>query len=205
MNEKQVAELLVSAGIVKTDFEKGYKWTSGIVSPIYCDCRLLIGLPGQRSDIINAMIAKTQTLTEQPHAVAGTATAGIPWAAWVADKLARPMLYVRKKPKGHGGGKQVEGCVSDSCTKILLIEDAISTGGSALGAVRALRGEFSAQVTDIVSIFSWDLPQSQKLEAENDFRVHALTSVSFIAQALLDLGRISEQEKEKLAAFHKSL
>ncbi len=109
---KNIAQLLVEQNVVQTNFENPFTWTSGIKSPIYCDCRELISLPEARDGIIQAFLDLMEAQNLKCDYIAGPATAGIPWAAFIADRLKIPMLYVRSKPKGHGAGKMVEGKVS---------------------------------------------------------------------------------------------
>lgn len=198
---KTIAHTLVQNNIVKTNFTDPFTWTSGIKSPIYCDCRELIALPEARETVTNAMIEQIKTLETQPDIIAGTATAGIPWAAFVADKMNLPMLYVRSKPKGHGAGKMVEGR-GETGKNIVIVEDAFSTGGSSIKSAEALRNELNANVTDIMGIFTWSTPLADTNANSANVQLHPLTNFEEITEALLEAGTISEAEKESLEAFH---
>jgi len=201
MNE--IAQLLVKHKIVKINFENPFTWVSGIRSPIYCDCRELMSLPEAREEIINQFC---QEIIEQKmcsDVIAGTATAGIPWASFVAQKLNLPLLYVRAKPKGHGAGKMVEGrCERNK--NILVVEDALSTAGSSIVSANALREELNATVSDILAIFSWDTPQAKENAEKGNVHLHYLTKFSEIAEALLEMGKITPEEKESLEQFHSN-
>ena len=198
---KHIAKILVENGIVKTNFQNPFLWTSGIKSPIYCDCRELISLKEARNEVIKAMIDLMKEYDLNPDFVAGTATAGIPWAAFVAERENLEMLYVRSKPKGHGAGKMVEGRGKNG-TNILVIEDALSTAGSSIKSAEALRNELEAKVSHIFAIFSWDTPSAKSNAADHNLTLMPLTNFFEIADALESAGKISAAEKEQLADFH---
>lgn len=198
---KEIAQLLVSHDIVRTQFENPFKWTSGILSPIYCDCRELIGIPAARKLINDHFLAIIKEQNLPCDVISGTATAGIPWAAFVADALEKPMLYVRSKPKEHGAGKMVEGR-AEKGQNILVVEDAISTAGSSIQSAKALREELDGTVENILAIFSWSTPAA-KINAEAaNVNIITLTEFSEIVEALLEAGKISEAEKADLEKFN---
>lgn len=196
---KNIAQLLVETGAVRVNFENPFLWTSGIKSPIYCDCRELISQPEAR-DEINAALAK-KSADFSAECVAGTATAGIPWAAFVAQDMKLPMLYVRSKPKGHGAGKMVEGRLENG-KKILVVEDALSTAGSSLKSVEALRNELEAEVTHVCAIFSWDTPSAKKSAENMGITLEPLTTFGEIVEALLEAEKITADQKSELERFH---
>lgn len=198
---KEIAQLLVKHDIVRVNFENPFKWTSGISSPIYCDCRELTGIVDAREVVINAFLELIESESLAHDVVAGTATAGISWASFVADRLEIPMLYVRSKPKGHGAGKMVEGR-SDKNQNILVVEDAVSTGGSSVKSVEALRGELDANITHILGIFSWSTPLSIENEATHNIKFLTLTAFDEIVEALFEAGKITVEQKESLERFH---
>ena len=187
--------------IVKTNFEKPFVWVSGIHSPIYCDCRELVSIPEARDTVINSFIDLISRENISSDIISGTATAGIPWAAFVAQKLDKPMLYVRPEPKGHGTGKQVEGR-GEFNKNILVIEDALSTAGSSIKSAQALRKELDAKVEYIMAIFSWDTPSAPKNAKEANLKLWPLTDFREIADTLLEFGKINESEHKKLLKFH---
>jgi len=201
---KNIAQILVEQNVVQTNFENPFTWTSGIKSPIYCDCRELISIPEARDAIIQAFLDLMETENLKYDYIAGPATAGIPWAAFIADRLKIPMLYVRSKPKGHGAGKMVEGKVSTEDPNIVVVEDAFSTGGSSIKSAEALRAEVGATVTHIMGIFSWSAPQSVTNAQAADITLAPLTEFNEIIEALLEAGKITEAEKEILERFHEN-
>lgn len=200
---KHIAQLLVDHSVVRTNFKNPFVWTSGIHSPIYCDCRELISIPSARKKIIEGFL---QVIAEKklPHdVISGTATAGIPWAAFVAQELDAPMLYVRGKPKEHGAGKMVEGKVAKGL-RILVVEDALSTAGSSIVSADALKEELQASVKDIMAIFTWDTPLSRQNAEKANLTLHPLTNFGEITEALLEAGKITTEEKKSLERFHSN-
>ncbi len=154
-----------------------FTWASGLKSPIYCDNRQLLGFPVVRDQIIAALVAQAATL--QPTLIAGAATAGVPWAAMVADRMQLPMAYVRPTPKNHGMGRQVEGPLAkDHC--VVLIEDLISTGMSSLRCAEALRAE-GAVVPTVLALFSYGLPQAEAAFTEAGIGLSVLSSFEVLA------------------------
>lgn len=198
---KTIANLLVEHDIVRVEFENLFTWASGIKSPIYCDCRELMSIPEARQAVIDGFLELIKSEELATDAIAGTATAGIPWAAFVAQELNASMLYVRPEPKGHGAGKQVEGRGTTG-SHILVVEDAVSTGGSSVKSADALRRELDATVTDILGIFSWSTPAVAEHEKNSGVKFRTLTHFDEIATALLESGKITEQQKDSLERFH---
>jgi orotate phosphoribosyltransferase len=201
---KSIAKLLVEQDVVQVNFENPFTWTSGIKSPIYCDCRELISIPSARDTIVSSFIELMQTKNLKCDYIAGPATAGIPWAAILADRLKIPMLYVRSKPKGHGVGKMVEGKVFISQPNILVVEDAFSTGGSSIKSAEALRSEVNAEVTHIMGIFSWSTPQSFSNAESAKMILEPLTEFHEIVEALLVAEKITPSQKMSLESFHNN-
>ncbi|MBX4173359.1 orotate phosphoribosyltransferase [Weissella viridescens] len=185
--KKEVAQALLDIQAVKLQPNDPFTWASGLKSPIYTDNRKTISFPKVRQLIANGLADLVKEKYPDATVIGGVATAGIPHAAWVAEVLDLPMVYVRSKPKDHGAGKQIEGVLSDQ-DKVVLIDDLISTGGSVLGAVDAVRREGS-QVAGVLSIFSYELPAADKnfAAAKTDFA--PLTTYS----ALLDVEKASGQ------------
>ena len=145
MSARQVAEILLNVNAVKLNVKEPFTYTSGIVSPIYTDNRVLISYPEERKFIVDGYINLIKERGLKPEYIAGTATAGIPWAAFVAERLDLPMVYVRNKPKGHGAGKQIEGMLPEG-KSVLIIEDLVSTGGSSLNSVQAKKDSGTNQL-----------------------------------------------------------
>ncbi len=202
---QSIAALLVKHDVVKVNFDQPFTWTSGIKSPIYCDCRELTGLVEARATVVTTMIEKINELGLKPDAVAGTATAGISWAAWVAGILNVPMGYVRGKPKGHGAGKMVEGLNKNLGSKpqIVVVEDAFSTGGSSIKSAEALRSELNAEVKYIFGIFSWDTPKFFASQRQAGLEMISFTNFDEIVSALQAAGKISPTQAQSLQRFHE--
>jgi orotate phosphoribosyltransferase len=138
--------------------EKFFTWTSGKRSPIYCDNRQLISYPEFRKKIVNEFCILIRSKYSNVELIAGTATAGIPWAAWIADELNLPMVYIRSKPKGHGLKSAIEGKFSPN-QKTLIIEDLISTGKSSLEAYNHAKQE-GLEVFSVLSIFNYGFSEA---------------------------------------------
>jgi orotate phosphoribosyltransferase len=152
-----LAGALLEAGAVRLSPKAPFTWASGLKSPIYCDNRQLLGHPKLRAAIASALVDRARSLA--PTLIAGTATAGIPWAAFVAAELDLPMAYVRAEAKKHGMGRKVEGPAVKG-QRVLLLEDLISTGGSSLRCAEALRAE-GAELLEVLALFSYGLPQAE--------------------------------------------
>ena len=131
MNKQAIAELLLDIKAVTINVEAPYHYRAGIISPIYCDNRLILSFPAKRKIIINGFLKIIKSLKPLPEVIAGTATAVIPFAAWVSDQLDLPMIYVRSGQKGYGKERQIEGLLNKG-QRVLFAEDLITTGvGSA--------------------------------------------------------------------------
>ncbi|GAA0421914.1 MAG: orotate phosphoribosyltransferase [Bacillota bacterium] len=197
-----VRELLrIKAVQIKTD---GYfTWTSGIQSPIYCDNRLTMSYPEVRKQITTSFIKRMNDLQIKPDMIAGCATAGIPHAAWLADELNLPMIYVRSKPKGHGKGNQIEGEL-ESGKQVLVIEDLISTGGSSIEAAQAIEKN-GGKVCSVFAIFTYGLATAETAFTEAGFSHHTITGFDQLVNALLLDKEITENEKQKLLKWREDL
>ena len=177
LSARDLAGCLLEVGAVRLQPLEPFTWASGLKSPIYCDNRQLLGFPAVRDQIIAALVA--QAATFQPTLIAGAATAGVPWAAMVADHMQLPMAYVRPTPKNHGMGRQVEGPMAkDHC--VVLIEDLISTGMSSLRCAEALRAE-GATVPVVLALFSYGLPQATAAFTEAGIGLSVLSSFEVLA------------------------
>lgn len=173
-----------------------FLWSSGLRAPIYCDNRLTLGHPPVRARIAEGFAALIQEQRLDLDAVAGTATAGIPHAAWLAERLDLPMVYVRGKAKQHGRGKQVEGGLPDAA-RVVVIEDLVSTGQSSIDVVRALR-EAGAQVEAVLAIFSYGLPAARRRFDEAGVPLHTLTDFDALLTAAEKGGTLDADERQLL-------
>lgn len=202
-SQKQIAELLLKSGAVKLRMDPLFTWISGIRSPVYCDNRILISHPDFRSSIVKAFAQKIKELQVAPEYIGGTATAAIPWAAFVAYELNLPMIYIRPEKKDHGAGRQVEGFLP-SGKYVLIIEDLISTGGSSIKAARAVQEECKCVVTTVMAIVTYELDEAVKTFRESGLQLITLTNFSTIAAQALQRGDITELEWRMISEFRKN-
>ena len=172
---RHIARMLLEIEAVHFRTDTPYKFTSGMASPVYIDCRKLISYPRIRSacmDFACSVLAEDAGF-ERFDAVAGGETAGIPFAAWIAERLALPMQYVRKKPKGFGRDARIEGDIHDG-QRVLLVEDLTTDGGSKVSFVEALR-EAGAECSHTIVVFYYDIfPEVPKKLADQGIQLHYL-------------------------------
>ncbi len=193
--EREIATILLEDSAVIINTEKPFVFSSGIVSPIYCDLRLLMGVPRHRERIVEILAERMRE--RYPHdnldVVAGVATAGIPWAAWIAARFGKPMAYVRDAAKGHGMGRQVEGGVSPGQTAVIL-EDLTSSGGSALNSVGALRA-MRVQVDSTFSIFTYGFSSALEAYQRAGITLVSLCGVSTMLEIAVETDRITTDQE----------
>jgi len=178
-----------------------FTWSSGLKSPIYCDNRLTMSYPEVRRFIAKGLSQLVQVYYPEAEVVAGTATAGIPHAAWVSDLLELPMVYVRGSMKDHGKKKQIEGLINPG-EKVVVIEDLISTGGSVLTAVEALREE-GAEVIGSLAIMTYGLPIAKQQFAEAGVSCHTLTDFSTLIHLAEERQIINDVQKKMLERWYQ--
>ncbi|MCG7342810.1 orotate phosphoribosyltransferase [Sporosarcina sp. ACRSL] len=203
MSKKEIAHILLKVGAVELSPDDPFTWASGIQSPIYCDNRLTMSDPAGRKQIAEGLANLISKHYPETTLIAGTATAGIPHAAWVADILGLPMVYIRSKAKGHGRSKQIEGKVKPE-DKAIIIEDLISTGGSSLNAVEALRSE-GIKVEGVVSIFTYELASADVAFAEANLSYKSLTDFGALTEAAIESGAITNESIIGLLEWHSKL
>lgn len=200
--ERKIAGALLSIRAVFLSPDKPFTWASGIQSPIYCDNRLTLSYPAVRRQVEQGLAEVIRTHYPACELVAGTSTAGIPHAALVADLLDLPMAYVRGSAKDHGRNNRIEGKV-EAGQKVVVVEDLISTGGSVVEVVEALR-EAGAEVLGIASIFTYGMEKGLKrLEAANVTNV-SLTSFAVLCEVAAEEGYIDPSAIQRLMAFQKN-
>lgn len=200
--KRKIAEALLEIEAVSLQPETPYTWSSGLKSPIYCDNRLTLSYPDIRRMIASGLRDLILARFPEAEGISGTATAGIPHAAWVSELMELPMSYVRSKAKGHGKGNQIEGKVAAG-QKIVVVEDLISTGGSVIEAVQALR-DAGCDVLGVVSIFTYELEKGTELLAAEGIRAYSLTDFTTLANVAAEKGVISKADLESLAQWRKS-
>lgn len=174
MNLEKIISFYLQHKIFHWDLSFPYTWSSGIQAPFYCDHRRLISHPEIRNLIVNSLCEKFKNELAQAQTIIGTATAGIPWGAWMADKLNLPFAYVRSEKKAHGKGKMIEGDLEKN-SRAIIIEDLVSTGKSSINVAHALRDE-QIQIASVVSIFSYEMPIKHQAFMNNKLTHHYLLS-----------------------------
>lgn len=199
--EAQIAADLLNIGAVALRPDEPFTWTSGIKSPIYCDNRLTMAYPEVRERIAEGFAELIRSRYPETEVIAGTATAGIPHAAWVAQKLNLPMAYIRDKAKGHGKQNQIEGLIQEG-QKVVVIEDLISTGGSSLKAALAVR-EVGAEPLAVLAIFSYQLDRAVSAFAEENVPLDTLSNYTALMQTALELGTVQESQIELLKSWRE--
>lgn len=199
---KSVAKNLLKIDAVKLSPEEPFTWASGIKSPIYCDNRLTISYPEIRKEIAQGIANQIKTNFPNVEVIGGVATAGIPHAAWVAEILNLPLIYVRSKPKDHGRGKQIEGIIKKNA-KTVLIDDLLSTGGSVLKAVEAAKKD-GANVIGVSAIFSYQLPVVERNFIDARLSFTTLTNYSELLEVAKEEKYITEKQLEILKKWRKS-
>jgi orotate phosphoribosyltransferase len=186
----------LDAGAVKFDFTEGFPFVSGIQAPIYIDSRRLFFNPEIRQKTVDALVSCVKEDNIQFDVVAGVESGAIAPAALLASALKKPFVYVKKKPKDHGLKRMVE-CGDVQGMRVVLIEDMVSTGGSSLNAIQALR-DAGATVTDEITIHRYEFPESDVSFPEAGVNLHVLALVADISREAGKRGIISKEEVERL-------
>ena len=197
--ERLIAKDLLSIQAVFLRPEEPFTWASGIKSPIYCDNRLTLTAPAVRTDVENGLAELVRTLYPKTEVLMGTSTAGIAHAAIVGHILGLPMGYVRSGAKDHGRHNQIEGRLEPG-QKVVVVEDLISTGGSAIEVVNVLR-EAGAEVLGIVSIFTYGMAKGLERLAGANVENHSLTNFDAIVAIAAEEGYIRSADVARLLAF----
>lgn len=179
-----------------------FTWASGWHSPIYCDNRLTLRYPNIRREVASHFIAFIEDTYPEVDVITGTATAGIPHAAWVAGSLDKPMSYVRARPKSYGMGNQIEGGIQKG-ESTLVIEDLISTGSSVMSVVEALRF-IGAEVSGILSIFTYGFDKSVERFRKKELPVHTLTDYTTLINVAVENEFIDGDDLELLNQWRES-
>lgn len=194
-----IARHLLSIGAVFLRPDEPFVWASGIKSPIYCDNRLILTAPEARNEVEQAIADTVRWEYPEAQVLMGTATAGIAHAAIAAHLLGLPMGYVRSGSKDHGRRNQIEGKLTPG-ERVVVIEDLISTGGSVLDTVAALRAA-GAEVLGVISIFTYGMAKGRQRLAEAGVKCVSLTDLDTIAQVGVQQGYITQGDVARLLAF----
>jgi orotate phosphoribosyltransferase len=195
-NEKAVAEKLLQVEAVKLSPNNPFTWASGWKSPIYCDNRKVLSFPYVRDFIKSELCNVIFEHFPEADALAGVATAGIPWGAMAADQLKLPFIYVRPKPKEHGLGNQIEGAYTKG-QKVLVIEDLISTGKSSLQVVDVLKAA-EVEIVGMVSIFTYGFDHAVKAFQDAGVQTRSLTNYATMIDLAVEKGIVSQENKALL-------
>ena len=198
---KKTAAFLLQINAIKLQPANPFTWASGWKSPIYCDNRKTLSFPEVRSYIRDSFASLVKQLYPEAQLIAGVATGAIAHGALVADKLGLPFIYVRSGAKEHGLGNQIEGYFERG-QKVVVVEDLISTGGSSLGAVKALK-EAGCTVQGMVAIFSYEFKKASAAFAAENCKLNTLSSYSALIDEAVKTGYIGQAEVETLKKWRE--
>ena len=197
---RHVARRLLEVGAVKLQPHDPFTWASGLRAPIYCDNRVLLSYPAIRTEIIQALGGVAGAI-KGVEGVAGVATAGIPHGALLADRLQLPFIYIRSSAKEHGRRNRIEGRITPG-HRYLVVEDLISTGGSSLQAVEALRAAGGVAAAT-VAIFTYGFPVAQRAFGRADVPLHTLSDYTVLLKEAKASGSISAADAAALADWRQ--
>jgi len=203
--DKKVAEqtvnYLLQINAIKLNTKKPFTWTSGIRSPIYCDNRLLLSYPETRKFIANKMSEMITKKYGQDISITGVATGAIAIGAMIAERLNTPYSYVRPEAKGHGLKNQIEGYIEEG-SKVVVVEDLISTGKSSLNAIHALKKK-NLKIGGMISIFSYNFDFANEKFHKENILINSLSDYNTLVEMLISEGSISEHESIRLMSWRK--
>lgn len=201
LSKLQVANLLMDCGCLKLSVAKPFTYASGLKGPVYCDNRLILSYPSQRSAIIQQLAICLKSKTQQQQAIVGVATAGIPHGALVAHLLGRPFLYVRSDKKSHGRQNQVEGHFVAG-QEVVMVEDLVNQGGSLVQAVEGVRSS-GLKVEQCFCLVDYQMQAAQSVLAANAVKLHSLTDFDSILEAATARKMIESSQSEELRRWQK--
>ena len=203
--DKKVAEqtvnYLLQINAIKLNTKNPFTWTSGIRSPIYCDNRLLLSYPETRKFIANKMSEMITKKYGQDISITGVATGAIAIGAMIAERLNTPYSYVRPEAKGHGLKNQIEGYIEEG-SKVVVVEDLISTGKSSLNAIHALKKK-NLKIGGMISIFSYNFDFANEKFHKENILINSLSDYNTLVEMLISEGSISENESIRLMSWRK--
>jgi orotate phosphoribosyltransferase len=205
---QRVAEILLATESIQAYRQNPFVFVSGRISPVYIDCRKLLSFPAERDFIVTALarVAEAEIGLQNIDVVAGGETAGIPYASFVAHLIKKPMIYIRKQPKGYGGTKQIEG-ILDAGKRVLLVEDLITDGLSKLRFNIGIRGA-GAKMTHCLCIFDYASDRLKQHEgkealARNDIQLHVLANWDDVLDTGTSKKYFTEEQKKQIIEFLK--
>lgn len=196
---ENIAKSLLDIKAVSLSPQDPFTWASGMKSPIYCDNRITISVPKVRTEIANGLADLIKEKYPEAEVIAGTATAGIPHAAFISQIMDLPMIYIRGKAKDHGKGNQIEGRIQPG-QKIVLVEDLISTGGSVIEAAKAAENE-GAVVLGCVAIFTYELQKGKENFEKSGYAIDTLSNYSTLLEVAQDTKYITSEEFDLLKTW----
>ncbi len=196
-----IAKILLDLGAVSISPHRPFTWASGLRSPLYCDNRLLISTVSERRTVIDAFARLLEDRGWRPDVIAGTATAGIPHAAWIAEVCSRPMVYVRSSEKKHGRQNLIEGALPAKAHAVV-IEDLISTGGSSVKAAASLRAA-GASVLGVAAVFQYGMAKARQNFEEAGLAYATLTDLDALLDVALQEGRLTADEKKLVTQWRR--
>lgn len=199
---QQTAELLLQINAIKLETKNHFTWASGWKSPIYCDNRVILSFPAVRNYIKDEFVKQIEAKFGRPDVIAGVATGAIGIGILVAEAMGLPFVYVRPEAKKHGRQNQVEGFLQKGQT-VIVVEDLISTGGSSLMAVEALRNE-GANVKGMAAIFTYGFPISEEKIAAAKLDVYTLSNYENLIDKAVEKKYVSEVELETLKSWNSN-
>ncbi len=196
----EVARELLKIGAISITSGKPFTWSSGMLSPFYCDNRLALSYPKIRRMLVDGFIEKASKY--KFDCVAGVATAGIAHAAWVAERLSLPLIYVRPEPKGHGHQNQIEGHLPES-SEVLLIEDLVATGLSSIQAAEAIQKATGSMPAVTLAIFTYNLKGVAELFQKKGVPLETLSNFDALLKVASETGHISSELQDSLLEWRE--
>lgn len=198
----KVAEYLLQIKAVKLNIQKPFKWSSGLISPVYCDNRIILSYPSIRTFVRQKLTDVVNEHFGKPDVIAGIATGGIAHGVLVAQEFGLPFVYVRPEAKTHGLSNAIEGHIEKG-QSVVVIEDLISTGGSSLRAIQHLK-DYGCSVKGLISIFTYNLKSAQENFKQNKLQVYSLSNFDDLIKIAMEKEYISEDDYEQLKEWHKN-
>ena len=197
----KIAEILLNLNAVMLRTKPPFRWASGILSPIYTDNRLLMSYQKEREFIVNSFVKMIEKEKIKADGFAGTAIAGIPWAAWIAQKMNKPMIFVRSESKDHGKENMVEGKLEEG-KKYIVVEDLISTGTSSLNTINVIRAK-NGIVDNCIAIFTYELEKSKINFESANVKLNTLTNFTNLVKTSLQKKYISKEQLNHILDWKK--
>jgi len=198
---RKVAEYLLQIKAVKLNPQKPFQWSSGLLSPIYCDNRVILSYPAIRTYIRQQFVDVINEYFGKSDVIAGVATGGIAHGVLVAQEFGLPFIYVRPEPKQHGLSNAIEGYVEKG-QSVIVIEDLISTGGSSLRAIEHLK-DFGCSIKGMISIYTYNFKSAEENFKKNKLQVISLSNFDSLIKVALERSYITEDDFEQLKEWHK--